>query len=338
MGIIRTAAFAATLALASGSAGVALADTTVRIGFSANFNTGLPLYTSVVRPEVFEKHGIKIELVDVRASAANCIAAMLADTVDICSVGTTAGTAAAAEGAPLKVVAMLQGPVIEMHLSKAAVAKTGLSLDAQPADRIKGLKGLDVISAPPGAAYNVFLVEMLNSVGMSMSDIRFRALLDQVAMKEGLKNGTFEAVLWGAGAFTDLEESGEAVRWISIPRGDLPRYSSLPMVTMFGHQKWIEANPEGVAKLHAALADAVAALKNDDGSLSAAIKAKYYPDLPQLNWDDATKSGVAVLRPNLDVTEADWNFLIDLQKASAPDKDYAAVMWDAIVLPIAQAK
>lgn len=74
MGLIRSAALAAALATVMGSAGAALAETTVRIGFSAKFNTGLPLYTSVISPEVFEKHGIRIELVDVNASAANCVA------------------------------------------------------------------------------------------------------------------------------------------------------------------------------------------------------------------------------------------------------------------------
>lgn len=334
------AAFAVTLfgTCVAGSISGANSADVVRMGYSANFNTGLPLYTSVIKPEVFEKHGIKLELVDMRASAANCIAAMLANSIDACSVGTTAGTAAVAEGAPLKAIAMLQGPLIEMFLSKAAVAKTGVPESASPVDKIRGLKGRDVVSAPPGAAYNVMLNELLHSAGLSMSDIRFRPLVDQVAMKEGLRNGTFESVLWGAGAFSDLEQSGDAVRWLSIPRGDFPQYSTLPLVTIFAQDKWIDGNPDVVNRLHAALVDAIDEVMKDDGTLAAAIKAKYYPDLPRVNWDDAIKSAKAVLRPNADVVEKDWNFMMKLQEASAPGKDYSRVTWQSVVLPVSRAK
>lgn len=172
MNRIKAAVLAvAVAASAAGALGRAEAQETVRVGYSAHFNTGLPLYLSQVKPDIFEKHGIKLDLVDMRGSAANCVAAMLSDAVDACSIGTTAGTAAVAEGAALKVIAMLQGPVIEMYLSKAAAAKTGVAASAAPLDRIKGLKGLDMITAPPGTAYYVILNDVLHNAGMSMSDV-----------------------------------------------------------------------------------------------------------------------------------------------------------------------
>lgn len=337
--IRKLSALACGTALLAGTAlGAAYAQDTVRIGYSAHFNTGLPVYMAEVAPEIYEKHGIDVELFDMRGSAANCVAAILADSVDVCAVGTTAGTAAIVEGADLKVIAMLQGPVIEIHLSDEAAAKTGVDPEASAADRMAGLKGLDLVTAPPGTAYYVILNEMLTNIGLTMEDIRFRPLVDQVAMKEGLRNGTFESVFWGAGAFTDLVEEGSALQWISIPNGDFPEYAGLPLVTVYAPQTWIDGNADLNDRLHAAFVDAIATLKADPEKYSTLIKAEYYPDMPDVNWEDAFLKGVAVLRDEADVTEADWNFIVDLQEKSNPGADYAPVQWSNVVAPNAQAE
>lgn len=333
----RGLAAAALLSIAL--AAPAAAETTdIRVGYSTLFNTGFHLYMGEVAPEIYEKHGIKLVPVDMKANAANCIAAMFAGDVDMCSVSTPSGTFATVEGAPLKAVAVLQGPLTQLYLSKAAAEKTGVSPEAPPKERLRGIKGLDLVTSAPGTLYYNILEQMLRDVGLSVSDVRYRTLVDQVAMKEGLSNGTFQAVLWSAGAFADLEKSGAVLNWVSVPGGDLPELAALPTVTVFTLDKWLEAHPGKAEDLHAAFVDVIATLKAEPAKYSGLIKAKNYPDMNQVVWDNAFDHGLAVLWDKGTVAEKGWSDLVAMQKANNPDKDFSSVEWSKIVLPVAQAK
>lgn len=327
-----------TVAMLAGACAAQAETTKIRVGYSTLLNTGLHLYMGEVAPEIYEKHGIVLQPMDMKANAANCIAALLAKDVDMCSVSSPSGTFAAVEGAPLKAMAVLQGPLAEIYLSKAAAEKTGVSPTASPAERLKGVKGLDVVTSAPGTLYYNLLEKMLRDVDLKVEDVRYRTLVDQVAMKEGLSNGTFEAVLWSAGMFADLEESGAARSWISIPAGDVPELKNVPTVTVFASDEWLAAHPGKEGDLHAAFVEVIAALKAEPAKYSEAIKAKNFPDLDPRVWDAAFKQGLNALRDSGTVTEADWNDLVAVQKANNPDKDFAAAQWDKIVLAVAQQK
>lgn len=328
----------AAVAMLAGACAAQAETTKIRVGYSTLLNTGLHLYMGEVAPEIYEKHGITLQPVDMKANAANCIAALLAKDVDMCSVSSPSGTFAAVEGAPLKAVAVLQGPLAEIYLSKAAAEKAGVAKAATPQERLAGIKGLDLVTSAPGTLYYNLLEKMLRDVSMSVSDVRYRTLVDQVAMKEGLSNGTFEAVLWSAGMFADLEESGAALSWISIPSGDVPELKNVPTVTVFASDNWLAANPGTDAKLHAAFVEVIAALKAEPAKYSAAIKEKNFPDMNPLVWDKAFGHGLAALNDSGTVSESDWNDLVAVQKANNPDKDFTAAQWDKIVLQVAQKK
>ena len=336
---LRTLAVAAGLgATAHLFAGVAAQaqETKIRIGYSTLFATGLHLYMGQIAPELYAKHGIKLELKDMKANAANCIAAMLAKDLDMCSVSAPSGTFAVVEGAPLKAVAIVQGPVAELYLSKKAVEKSGVSPKDKVEARVKGLKGIDVVTAGPGTLYYNILEDMLRDAGLSIKDVRYRTLVDQVAMREGLSNGTFEGVLWSSGLFADLEASGAISSWISIPAGDIPKLLMVPTVTVFATDGWLAANPGLADKLQAAFVDVVAALKTNPDKYRDPIKQKNFPEMDPVVWNSAYKHGVEALWSSGKVTQAAWNDVIALQKANNPGKDFGAALWDKIVLPVAR--
>ncbi|MCP8939958.1 ABC transporter substrate-binding protein [Alsobacter sp. SYSU M60028] len=334
---VALAAAAVAAPLVWGGAATAQ-ETKIRIGYSTLLNTGLHLYVGEIAPELYAKHNIKLELKDMKANAANCIAAMLAKDVDMCSVSAPSGTFAVVEGAPLKAVAVVQGPVAELYLSKKAVEKSGVSPKDKVEARLKGLKGLDVVTSAPGTLYYNILEDMLRDVGLTIKDVRYRTLVDQTAMREGLANGTFEGVLWSSGLFADLEATNAISSWISVPAGDVPKLSTVPTVTVFATDAWLAANPTGAQRLHAAFVDVIAALKANPDKYRDAIKQKNFPDMNPVVWNGAYKHGVAALWSTGKTTEKAWNDLVALQKANNPGKDFAAAQWDKIVLPTAQAK
>jgi len=334
-----TAALGLAVALAQTALPQALAaqDTTVRLGYSTLFNTGLVLYMAEVAPEIYANHGVRVELVDMRANAPNCIAAMLARTIDMCSISSPTGMFAVVEGAPLTAIAVVQGPLAQIYLSAGAVARSGVSPDAPVADRLRGMAGLNIVTASPGTLYYNMLEHMLRSVDLSISDMTYRTLVDQVAMKEGLSNGSFDSALWSAGAFADLEASGAISGWISVPAGDVPELALVPTVTVFAHNEYLAANPGVDERLHAAMVDVIAALRADPERYSPEIKARNFPDMDQTVWDASYAHGIAGLFPSGQVSEADWNGLLDIQRANNPDRDFAAAEWANLVAPVARA-
>jgi ABC-type nitrate/sulfonate/bicarbonate transport system substrate-binding protein len=334
----RKLAAAIVVPLAILASPAAAQTTEVRVGYSTLFNTGFHLYAADVAPEIYEKHGIKVTPVDMQANAANCIAALIGGTIDMCSTSAPSGTFAISEGAPIKAIAVIQGPMFQVYLSKAAAGKTGVAPDAAVADRVKGLKGLDVVAPAPGTLYYNFLQEILRGGGMSIEDMRYRTLVDQVAMRQGLTNGSFEAVGWGAGMFGDLEKDGTIFNWLSVPRGDFPNLSVLPTVTIFASDAWLAANPDKVEAVHAGFVDMVAALKADPAKFSAPIKAKHFPDMNDVVWQQSFSDGLAALWDSGKVTESGWNTLLDMQKAGASGKDFSSAEWAKVVVPVAQQK
>ena len=73
-------------ALALGSlffGGAALAQTTVKYGVAAVSVSYASTLIGVAAPEVFAKHGIKLEITDFRGNSNNCVAAVLNEAVDL---------------------------------------------------------------------------------------------------------------------------------------------------------------------------------------------------------------------------------------------------------------
>lgn len=327
---------AGVLAFALSSPAAHAGNTNVRLGFSTLFNTGFHLYMGAVAPELYANRGIEISLVDMKANAANCIAALLSNSVDLCSISTPSGIFAASEGAPIKAVAVVQGPIAEVFLTHKAIATSGVSADAPVKDRIVAMKGLNLVTSAPGTLYFNLLEQMLRDTDVPVEAVTYRTLVDQVAMRQGLTNGAFDAALWSGGAFADLEASGDIVSWVSVPRGDLPAMAKLPTVTVFASQTWLDTNPGAADNLHAALVDVIAALRAEPERYSRAIKAYAYPDIDQRVWDAAFKVGMSALWDKATVTEAGWNSLLDMQRANNPNADFAPAVYESMVLPVAR--
>lgn len=318
-------------------AGAASAETTqIRIGYSTLLNTGFHLYMSQITPEVYAEHGIEVVPVDMRANAANCMAALLGGEVDMCSVSATTGIFAAAEGAPIKAVALLQGPVAGIYISDEAAAKTGVALDAPVAERLAGLKGLSIAAPAAGTLYYNLLAELLADGGLGIDDINYRTLVDQIAMREGLANEAFDGVVWSAGVFNDQITAGDVVEWINIPRGDAPDLAALPTVAVYASDAWLAENGDKVEDLHAAFVDIMATLQADPDRIWGEIKAQHFPEMDDEVWSGVTATGMNALWPSATVSEESWNTLLDLHKAERPDMDFTVSEWGNLVLPVAR--
>lgn len=319
------------------SASFAVAQDKVNIAVAAINLAHAPVALSVAAPEIFQQHGVTLNVTDLRGASPNCIAALLSKAADLCQVGTTTGTDAIAEGADLVAVAALTGPFAEIILSSSVAAKLQVKTDAPIAERIKALKGLNIVSSAPGSANYTLLDSLMGTVGSSIKDIKFRTLPEVPAMIEAIRHGQIDGAFWVTGSLAPILLDGTGVRWISLSRGDVETYQNLPFVTVFARRDWATQNSDLVKRIHAGYADAIGRLRSQPEQSSKLIKDRYFPDLDQALWNDGYEAGRRAFLDSARVSRTAWQDFLAVQ-AKSSQKDYGRAAFDKAVLPGAQAR
>lgn len=326
----RTAAVVGLLAAAWSGTGAAQAEDVIKFGSATTSVIVAPFLLATVEPEIFGKHDVKLEVTYFQGKSANCVAALIGGSIDMCAVGTTTGTDAIAEGAKIKAGAFFAGPINEVILSKKTVDKLGVAVDAPVDERIKAMSGLRIISAAPGSAHWTTLNMMLQRVGLSVKDLQYQVLGDTLAMMEAIRNDQVDGALWSAGSLGNLLSTGEGVRWISVPRGDLPEQLALPYNTVFVNNAWAEKNPDVLKRFQAALGDAIKIVKDNPEESSKTIKAAFAPDMDQTIWDEGFEAVLPALYDGGKAPREGWEAWLRLQ-AENTGKDYAPAAFEIAV-------
>ncbi len=316
----------------------AQAQQVVKYGVAAISMSHAPAMMSAVAPEIFAKHGIRMELTDFRGNSQNCLTAMITGSVETCQTGTTTGTDAIAEGAAIKGIAVIIGPISEIVLSAKTVAKLGnINATSPLADRMRALKGLRLVSSGPGTAHYVTLDAMMKKAGMGIGDIKFRTLGDTIAMMEGIRNDQIDGAMWTVGTLAGVIADKSGVRWINVAGGEVPEFRGVPYVTTYAQSAWVEKNADLANRVNAALADATAAMKKEPAKYSKLLKEKYFPQMAANIWEDSYQQGLPSLLDGARAPRAGWQYFLQLQ-AENTKKDYAKAAWELALIPAAQAK
>ena len=295
-----------------------------------------PLSLATADPSIFEEYGIDLEAIAIQGSSSNCIAVLLSGDADLCQVGTTTGTDAIAEGAPLKGIAVITGPINEIILSKQAVEKLGISPDAPIEERAATLKDLRLVTAGPGSPHYMSLGAILNIAGLSMDDVQFRTLLDVTAMIESMRNGAIDGALWSVGSLGQMLMDDSGVRWISMAQGDIEELKTLPYVTVYAREDWIEKNGDLANRINAAFAASIEELKTNGAEASAKFKAMYFPDLDQALWDDGFAQAQQAYLDGAKGGKEGWDQFLNMQREANPNKDYSNAEFDKALIPAAR--
>lgn len=316
----------------------AVAQTTVKYGVAAVSVSYASTLIGGAAPEVFAKHGIKLEITDFRGNSNNCVAAVLSGAVDVCQVGASTVSDAVAEGGDFRILAVTTGPLSEFVLSSKAAAKlNGVTASSPVDDRLRALKGLRIVTTGPGAPHYLALDASLRRVGMTIGDVKFRTLTDTVAMIEGIRNDQIDGAMWTVGVLSPVIADKSGVRWINLAAGDVPEITPLPYVVTMGLNSWISKNGATVTRLRAALNEAVDLMNKEPAKYSAIIKAKYFPQLDQGAWDEGFRLTLPVFFKGSMIPKAGWDYMQKLQ-ATTSNKDYSKASYEKVMIPEAQMK
>ena len=306
---------------------------TIKIGASSTSLVMLPLLLADVDPGIFAKHRLKLDFKPL-PGANNCFAAVFSGQTEVCMHGTTSGTDAVANGADLKVIAVTTGPITEIILSQKTANRLGVKVDDPIDKRLRALKGLRVSVI---AFHEVTLDGMLKPLGMSVAgDLKVLKLSDPLTMMQSIRNDQIDAAMWSIGALGGVLTDKSAIRFISIPRRDVPGFEDLPTVSAFVQTAWFERHKDEATRVRAAISDAIAQLKADPQRASKAVKAKYAADTDQALWDDGFKQALLVLFDGAKAKRAAWDRLLQMQSASTK-QNYANATFDKLVADQARA-
>lgn len=317
------------LALAIAAPAAAQDKVTIRWGNAAGASVPHMLsYVISLDPALETKYKIHLELTNFNGNSNNCIAALIAGSVDVCQNGITSGIAPMGEGADFKSFAVMGGWTAEVTLGKAVFEKLKVPLNAPIADRLKALKGLRLVGSGTSTPNYIMLDYLLKRVGMTIGDIQFRTLVDTAAMNEGIRNGQIDGAFWSAGGLSPVQMSGNAVRFIALARGDVPDVKDVPLTAVFTTTAWLEKNKDVAARAKAAMKEVVANLKKDPVGYSKAYKEKMLPALDDATWKDVIEASAPAFFDDQNGTAAGWNFWIEPLKADSPKGDFTKAVFE----------
>jgi len=224
---------------------------------------------------LFAKHGLKANFTYIDTTAATT-SALLSRSVEFAETETTSAIAAAARGQHITILAHhytgLSGTLI---LSKATVAKLGVSPDAPPAARLKALDKVLLSSPSRISSLTVSYKAAANAAG---AEPRFSFMAVNAA-GAALEAGAVEGSALTAPFWALPVVKGTAVVWLSPAKGDIDRnMMASTAVATATTRDFAASNPDLVNQVVAVYDDLKRAWADRPKDVHAAY-AKVFPEL-----------------------------------------------------------
>ena len=230
---------------------------------------------------LFQKNGLKLQLTVMDSSVA-ALSAVIAKSVDAVSAGIVEFVTANARGQKVLILAdTVQGFPVTLVLSKTVVDRLKVSPTAPVADRFKALDGLTVATSSPTTTSTISFRAAAAKYGARLNFVH----MAQATMNAALQTGAVQGFVAGAPFWAVPVKDGNAVAWISGPKGELPQ----ELVPSSSNQlqalrEFVETRPATAKKLRDVLKDLAVAVKDRPADVKRAL-AKLYPDLDSATID-----------------------------------------------------
>ena len=286
--------------------------------------------------ELDHEHGFEMDYRPTGTSSVNLVSGVMGGDYDFAAPAANTVLEAMREGAELEIVAGALNVASILALRPEVIEQLDVDADASAEDRIRALEGLNIVTSGEGSGNNTFLRLMVASVGMSPSeDLTITGVNDTSAIIAGLRQGQFDGAFYGSGVIENNIADGSAELWISLPRGDVPVFEDLVGMTIVTSQETAEQDPELVASVHAAMADAVAAIEERPDEVGEVLKEDWFPDLDQEVFDLAWAEAQYAYPSGATFTQANFDKLTGIL-SQALGNDYSDLAYDQIVHEAAQ--
>jgi ABC-type nitrate/sulfonate/bicarbonate transport system substrate-binding protein len=330
--------FTTTAAARTDAGGERNAPFTIKIAHVGitGLNEG-PAYLLTGAPVIFRRHGLVAKWTTFNGSSPNCTAALLSGSIDLCVVGAATPINAMAQGANLRIVAGSSNYAGNLVLSKQTLAKLSVTQRSPLVARLNALKGLTIATSAVGTTWPTILSFILRTAkaGIDIGDIKMVTLTDPVAMQEGMRNGKYDAAMWGSGALEPALFEGVAVRWVSLPK-DAPQTREVPLHVVFTRDDYANAHPLQMRQLNAAFAEAGKWADKKPVGAKAIIRKTYFADMDERVYETGSNDSFPSWNRTAKITRTMFNNLLMIQKIGNPTRNFDSITYTRLVDPAAR--
>ena len=231
-------------------------------------------------------HGIQVEITGGGTSATLPVDAVLSRQADLAWTGANTALQAARQGAPIMIVSPVANNTLVMIINNNTMKKIGVRATAPIADRIHALKGLTIATNPPGGSFFAIVQTWLSQYGLNPDkDVKRVGVNSVAAMISGLQQGRYDAIASGIGTIEPAITLGAGTLWVSAPRGDVSGSESAITSVLIARADTVVQRHANIDALRAAMADAIATIRQDPAAMGSALHETYFPKLDPAIWN-----------------------------------------------------
>ncbi|EJJ25579.1 ABC transporter substrate-binding protein [Rhizobium sp. CF142] len=286
----------------------------------------------------FDKaHGLAVDIAQSGGSSTLQIDAVLAGSVMFGHPGTATALQAIREGADIKILGAIAKNQMVAVISNEALKKSGISLTAPIAEKIKALKGMTIGTNPVGSTYTQMLVHYLKQYGLDPDkDVRLVGLTDSTALITGMEQGRFDAIISASGVVEQALSLKAGQILFSGARGDIPGGESSVIVVIVARSDTVEKYPELVKAYRAAMSDSLKAVNEDHAETGRLLRDKYFSKMDEKVWEAVWNNAVEAFPEELTFGKSAFDFWVGIDP-KGPDS-FKAIDYRKITIPEAQAE
>ncbi|MBY3219479.1 ABC transporter substrate-binding protein [Rhizobium laguerreae] len=282
-------------------------------------------------------HGLAVDIAQSGGSSTLQIDAVLAGSVMFGHPGTATALQAIREGADLKILGAIAKNQMVAVISNEALKKSGVSLTAPIADRIKALKGMTIGTNPVGSTYTQMLTYYLKQYGLDPEkDVRLVGMTDSTALITGIEQGRFDAIVSASGVVEQALSLDAGQILFSGARGDIPGGESSVIVVIVARADTVEKYPDLVKAYRAAMSDSLEAVNDDHAQTGRMLREKYFAKMDEKVWEAVWNNAVQAFPEEVKFGKSAFDFWVGIDPKGP--ESFKNVDYQKITVPEAQAK
>lgn len=289
----------------------------------------------LMRERGYDKEfGLATEIQEVGGSSTLQVDAVLSGNALFGHPGTLTALQAIREGADIRILGGISANQFAAVISKATLAKVGVSPSAPIADRIKALKGLTVATNPLGSTTYQFLEYMLRQSGLNPErDVRLVGIQDSNALISGIDQGRFDVIVSATGLVEQAISLNAGELWFNGARGDFPDMSGAIIAVVIASGDTVDKKPELVKQYMAGVQKALDELNKDHVGSGAFMREKFFKQMDQKVWDTVWANASRAYPPDLKFGKKAFEFWLALDPkgpSSFSSVDYKKIVYQPV--------
>lgn len=328
----KAAALSIGLAFAfAGSAGGALAqDPKFKIAI-ATAGDALHWYPAYVAraADFFAEEGLEVDWVDV-GSGTKQVAAVVSGGAEFAPLGLQTAFSAAAGGADIVAVSSLFDRfAIQIVLSNAALAKSGINPGMSADEIAPRLKGMRIAITGVGSSTDALLRSLLTARGMDPdSTVTIQPLGNPPAIQAAFENDMIDGYVLSA-PFPELAELRNLGKIVINPlKGGVAELDNVPFSAMMTTRKLIQEQPEMIAAVVKALTRGMLYTQQHPDEARQLVK-KLFPKIDPAIFDKAEPAYRAAAAHTPVITREQFDRIIAWMELTS--KDAVALKFEQVI-------